>query len=342
MSVIINSWTGASVLGSMIFVLFGSQGCSSPEIPVSSQIYPTETVSKIKSSYASLLRNGAHTNFLSICPPNSFELEGGTSLQLPVSHSYLGSDSRIYVADGRQYAVKVVDTLDALESLCMEAAVVGVLSSATVHGVAMHPVKAGSLDLDCEGRVLVTDFAGEFTMERASIYLSNSGIARFAADAIEILSRVHSQGIIHGDIHMGNFVMKSFDEPGSLRLIDFGRSIAYVNAETGRHIHNTHVPLDTSYNRLLLSPFELEGSRRARRDDLYRLSELLYLMRGVYVPAVVVSVDIEELAHMKRRWTDNTQLDSFYTKFHHAMAALGYDEDPDYATWITGFRVLAH
>lgn len=72
----------------------------------------------------------------------------------------------------------------------------------------------------------------------------------------------------------GNCVFSDRADPaGTLKMIDYGRARVFVGIK-GHHVPAANKSLG-SLNPLLLSPWELEGLTISRRDDMYRLSELL-------------------------------------------------------------------
>ncbi len=95
---------------------------------------------------------------------------------------------------------------------------------------------------------------------------------------ISLLSQIHSIGILHGDVHSGNIAFREdneecpFDEPDEVVFIDFGFSKFFPFELGKRDFFGPE--LYQSANPALLSPFELAGFRRGRRDDIYRAFEL--------------------------------------------------------------------
>ena len=91
------------------------------------------------------------------------------------------------------------------------------------------------------------------------------------------LKQVHAKGVVHGDIHGGNFVYSDAETNfrNTLRLIDFERATTYLTAD-GVHIEEPEEPprYVKQSNTRLASVWELEGGHLSRRDDLYRLAEL--------------------------------------------------------------------
>ena len=104
--------------------------------------------------------------------------------------------------------------------------------------------------------------------------------------AIRLIEQVHKRGIIHGDIHWANFVYSNeSDIPSSLRLIDYGRSMPYLDGITGDHLPPEMMMAKMCdhfiWNDAYLSINELQGNPVGRRDDMFRLAEMLsFMMEG--------------------------------------------------------------
>ena len=129
------------------------------------------------------------------------------------------------------------------------------------------------------------------------------------------------------------------DPAGSLRVVDFGRTRPYIDPRTGVHIPpSPSVALSRVLNPLMLSPFELKGSPLSRRDDMYRVSELLFNLMG---HALEVAGRSAKIAAEKEKWTIDDELTEF-NEFHHAMVALGFTDRPEYEAWIARFTELTY
>ena len=90
-------------------------------------------------------------------------------------------------------------------------------------------------------------------------------------EMIGLLQRLHSAGIVHGDIHVGN-VCRRMDMPHSLVLIDFGAAFF-----TSREVDDL-IRFPLSWVHTSFTPWQLNGHANARRDDIYRA---LYLVATV-------------------------------------------------------------
>ena len=141
----------------------------------------------------------------------------------------------------------------------------------------LNPQRTGAdmLNRACRSWSIAMEFVGGNPARKLTAKNDHAAvtIGLLIARAIQILKFVHELGIVHGDIHGGNFVYSDPDDiPGTLRLIDFGRS-RFVIDETGRFIGAPPSPIG-EWNEELLSPWELDGEPTSFRDDLFRLAEL--------------------------------------------------------------------
>jgi tRNA A-37 threonylcarbamoyl transferase component Bud32 len=124
---------------------------------------------------------------------------------------------------------------------------------------------------------------------------------RIVARMLEILRDLHELGFIHADAHVNNWKLDNEEDiEGGLKLIDFGLSRPYVDAE-GRHlVDNDHA-----------SMLDRETSRR---EDMKKIAE------EVKSAAVKGSALVAE--------------------FVEEMETLGREERPNYEKWIALFRSL--
>lgn len=83
------------------------------------------------------------------------------------------------------------------------------------------------------------------------------------------LERLHSRGIVHGDIHGGNVVYLDNDR-AELGFIDFG--LSFFAEHMTNYPDKVREPL--SHVHCLYSPYELEGFRPSYRDDVFRAIEI--------------------------------------------------------------------
>ena len=113
-------------------------------------------------------------------------------------------------------------------------------------------------------------------------------VASIGIQVTEILEKLHSASLIHGDIHLENILFTydatKVDEYGQVytdRVIlgDYGKSVPYKNSN-GDHIQNGAIEISSKRNLLHLSPYELNLEIPSRREDIFRMMESLVRMCG--------------------------------------------------------------
>ena len=87
--------------------------------------------------------------------------------------------------------------------------------------------------------------------------------ARYGAELVRKLQILHENGVIHGDFHCGN-VCLSLNDPDDIKIIDFGHA-RFIDAETDELLRTPFSEFHQSF-----SPWQFEGSRYARRDDVFK------------------------------------------------------------------------
>ena len=105
-------------------------------------------------------------------------------------------------------------------------------------------------------------------------------VLTFASKWLVLLEKLHSVGLLHGDVHAKNVLLKepmemnSYDwRTAELVLIDFG--FASTNKENNP---SSSVVDLMSLNAMMLSPWQINGSPVGKRDDVYRLFESLAVL----------------------------------------------------------------
>ena len=78
---------------------------------------------------------------------------------------------------------------------------------------------------------------------------------------IHTVQRLHAAGVVHGDIHQGNVCQRQ-STPEQITLIDLGNGV-FVDMET------EELRSLPTKGHIYRNPWELEGHRPARRDDMY-------------------------------------------------------------------------
>jgi hypothetical protein len=98
--------------------------------------------------------------------------------------------------------------------------------------------------------------------------------------ALMILSILHSGGLVHGDIHLGNIAFRHpIDDLTKLEhvdsldlvLIDFEHSFVFANSFNYPKFKGEPVHVLRGLNALPLSVWQLQGQRVGPRDDVFRL-----------------------------------------------------------------------
>lgn len=303
------------------------------------------------------------------CPPAEVKLKGFSDAHevVRVRHFDSGSQSVLYKAfhmssDGNMHrmVLKVIRShacIEVTRALAIEKAVLDVFESHALVSTKIAPrrLTPTGMSAECESRSLLTVFAGDLNLslvaQRRS--MTTAEVAAVAATGLQLISAIHSIGIIHGDIFESNFVFHSDLPIGkSLRLIDFGRAAMFVSPAFRTHIPYTSAMHSKNWDALYLSPFELEGSRISRRDDVFRFAETLVrlafrdyhdvLVREVNRRAKNHSIGRLEIAAYKRCPLPRfVRIDAVFAEFRKYSIGLKFDDKPDYDYWIAKFTQLA-
>ena len=290
------------------------------------------------------------------CPPNEFEINGKTET-LNKTVFAEGTATLLYRTVDEKYIVKVVEAqqIKLIENVWREKAAASILG-ALEHFPQFYQTSA---PLSCETRMNTMDYAGDKTLWDffpGPNYVKDiaSAEARSVAyQAISMLRIVHEHGIVHGDVHGGNFV---FSDIKKIHLVDFGRSTEWLDPRTGLHMTLLDARLkeqlektnllnaDIAFNYIYLSVFELEHYPRSRRDDLYRLAELLCNLLepgqigSVYYPLGHDHPTKTQMAQRKRNRQMSSTVPYMFSKFYKDTLALGFDEMPNYDEYLSMFK----
>jgi hypothetical protein len=106
-------------------------------------------------------------------------------------------------------------------------------------------------------------------------------VVKWALMTIESLEKLHILGFVHNDISAHNILSRTILQEGvipesyDLVLIDFEFAFFYPEY-TGRP--ETDRPIETlpNLNAVYLSPWQLDGKRSGRREDLFRALEMVF------------------------------------------------------------------
>ena len=316
-----------------------------PSVPV---IINDSKIAKMKLKYESYKAIKDDKVKYADCPPSRISVEGREISFDVRKPEFYGSASVGLVSSDRTLLMKFVTSSDESfkNALSREKAVLETIGE-SLKGIVprVFPVEDERIKLHnpgCSHLIMLTSFAGDRTLcDAERMKLSKSEVARIAARVITMVKQIHSFGIIHGDISCKNFVFKGdqIDEIiESLRVIDFGLAAPYSENQT--HVQESVViNLPSNREKWQLSPFELRGMSPSRRDDMYRVSEILYLILGGTYPFMGWNSDpsSESLAKRKTKWRAPLFSPRVFTEFHHDMVNLDFQQQPDYDKWIKLF-----
>lgn len=137
-------------------------------------------------------------------------------------------------------------------------------------------------------RYLVMELLGSpvwALMRKSGFKLPLKTVASVGVQAVEILEKLHSLGIVHGDVHLENVLFHADreDDDGNyfsdrIVLGDYGKSTIFIDPVTREHIPDRTVEFNQGRNMLFLSPYELAFGAPSRREDVFRLVESLARM----------------------------------------------------------------
>ena len=171
------------------------------------------------------------------------------------------------------------------------------------------------LYLKASGRFFVMEAAGQTVedyltwLRRGSVrdrsYLKT--VMRIGIRTLDLIETLHSRGFYHGDIHGRNILFRQrklneeyVPDEDDLVLIDLGRARYFVPEMS----EDSRIVNGVSGNAVLQSVWELNGMRSGRRDDIYRLVELLavHLSDGRIENSIArtVSIWISEYAAQRK------------------------------------------
>ena len=290
----------------------------------------TETFAALNGSFHALNSNSDE----SPCPPFHFSVRGEeVSIHTPIFQT---PDSVIYRSDTGQYAVKTVAADVGIMALgWRESAALSVLDRAKK--TAAPKILESSISGACGLRTIVSDFVGETSL--ADIVPGSLGteeVNRLGIALLSLLEEVHSIGLVHGDMHAGNVVTNGSE----VKLIDFGRARVFIDPVSGQHIPFTYSDEELDFNPMLLSLHELEGWMPSRRDDLFRLAELLaflvdgdeclYIHRTIRGRRVTLIPPQREIIKRKRFRIFSSQVPAGVVQLYNAATVMAFDQDPDY------------
>ncbi|KAJ4482194.1 kinase-like domain-containing protein [Lentinula aciculospora] len=172
--------------------------------------------------------------------------------------------------------------------------------------------------------------------------------------AMQIISRLefmHSRGILHRDIQLGNATVGLPPNANIIYMIDFGFSKRYIDAYTHRHIPDSKGKRDFIGNYWFSSVgVHCRGKVPSRRDDLEAIAlMLIHLLtpRGLSwtrngVPKTDAAHEILKREKRLARPEDLCRgLPNEFEELLRYCRQLKFQECPDYQHWVEEFRELA-
>ncbi|KAJ3716973.1 kinase-like domain-containing protein [Lentinula raphanica] len=171
--------------------------------------------------------------------------------------------------------------------------------------------------------------------------------------AMQMISRLefmHSRGILHRDIQLGNATIGLSPNEKTIYMIDFGFSKRYIDSYTHRHIPDSKAKRDFIGNYWFSSVgVHCRGKVPSRRDDLEAVSlMLIHLLtpRGLSwtrngVPKTSAAHEILKREKRLARPEDLCRgLPNEFEELLRYCRKLKFQECPDYQYWIEEFREL--
>ncbi|KAJ7640545.1 kinase-like protein [Mycena rosella] len=186
--------------------------------------------------------------------------------------------------------------------------------------------------------------SGKETMDLSSV----------CAIAIQLITRLefmHSRGILHRDIQLGNCVIGLPPNERTIYMIDFGFSKRYIDPYTQRHIPDSRAKRDFIGNYWFSSVgVHCRGKVPSRRDDLEAAALMfIHLLTPRGLPWTRNGVPKTEEAHDRLKKEKRTArpedlcrgLPDEFEEFLRYCRRLQFQECPDYERWREEFRALA-
>jgi streptomycin 6-kinase len=245
--------------------------------------YYEEYISNRTSKYFSIPKDERILNS-SVCPATDrFVLNGHEhvlNLSLPIVE---GRGTKLFQTNDEKFVIKMVHRQSdfVLDMLWRDDAALRIMADTGISPrVFTNDTLAAPI---CDLRTLTMEKSGFQTLhalfkDRGPLDLDL--VVSIGRRAIRMVETIHSRGLIHGDIHWGNFVYQDINDiPGTLKLLDYGRSMPYIDSATGEHLPRSALrangTVEFDWNPVLLSIHELNGEPIGRRDDTFRLAEML-------------------------------------------------------------------
>ena len=172
-------------------------------------------------------------------------------------------------------------------------AMVTIADTPKTHSIFMEENSDACIAAESDVRLLLQDKAGMDIeiyiqlLRRSSMGgdpLFLRGVLALGWKSVEVLQKLHKKGIIHGDIHAGNIMFKTpkdsiedYDllaDDEEVVLVDFGYARYFVDELKS----DPTCPIIPGLNPILLSVWNLYHERTGRRDDIYRVFDMLSMI----------------------------------------------------------------
>ncbi|KAJ7147493.1 kinase-like domain-containing protein [Mycena crocata] len=178
-----------------------------------------------------------------------------------------------------------------------------------------------------------------------------SSVCAIAMQLITRLEFMHSRGILHRDIQLGNCVIGLPPNEKIIYMIDFGFSKRYIDPYTQLHIPDSRAKRDFIGNYWFSSiGVHCRGKVPSRRDDLEAAAlMLIHLLTPRGLPWTRNGVPKTDEAHDRLKKEKRAArpeelcrgLPAEFEEFLRYCRRLQFQECPDYERWREEFRALA-
>jgi serine/threonine protein kinase len=103
---------------------------------------------------------------------------------------------------------------------------------------------------------------------------------KLGGQMIELVKKLHSFNIVHGDVHLGNFAFRSPDSFTDIIFLDFGRAHFVGPKDVEKDLPKQTGSVDFCEERkriyhFLASKWEMMGCKPTYRDDVYRAVKMM-------------------------------------------------------------------
>lgn len=149
----------------------------------------------------------------------------------------------------------------------------------------------------------------DFGISLEEIMLSQKGerfrfltAIRIGGQMIELLKKLHTSNIVHGDVQLGNFGLRlSSDSSSDIVFLDFSRA----HFEVPQVVLGSHVAPEARQYDFMKSKWEVNGWDSTYRDDVYRAVKMIgYAMWGVSwreeIEAMIQKINMDQDADSVR------------------------------------------